>query len=89
MDHPFHLPGDIDLFTWSFPFLAEKVTELLFHIVGSNNAYSPRSNKELENIDFSKLMKDPQMVKGEDKKEILRTKVRTVARMARIFKNLR
>lgn len=89
VEHPFHLPGDMDLFTWSFPFLAEKVTEMLFYIVGQNNAYSPRSNKELENIDFSKIMQDPTHVKGEDKKDILRTKVRTVARMARIFKNLR
>ena len=69
--------------------MAEKVTELLYNIVGQNNAYSPRSNKELENIDFSKLMKNPVKAKGEDKKEILRIKVRTVARMARMFKNLR
>jgi hypothetical protein len=40
------------------PFLAEKVTEMLFSIVGSNQAFSPLSAKELENIDFSKLTKD-------------------------------
>lgn len=81
MEHPFHLPGDIDLFTWSLPFLAEKVTEMLFAIVGLNTAYSPRSAKELDNIDFSKIFKDPAKVNGEEKIEILRTKVKTVARL--------
>jgi hypothetical protein len=55
---------------------------MLFSIVGSNNAYSPLSAKELENIDFSKLMKD--YSKTDEKKErieILRTKVKTVARL--------
>lgn len=84
------MPGDIDLFTWSIPFLAEKVTEMLFSIVGQNTAYSPMSSKELEKIDFSQLMKD--YSKTEEKKErteILRTKVKTVARLQRLFKNLR
>ena len=52
VDHPFHLPGNIDLFAWSIPFLAEKVTEMLFSIVGSNSAYSPANSRELEQIDF-------------------------------------
>lgn len=90
VDHPFHLPGDIDLFTWSIPFLAEKVTEMLYHFVGSNNAFSPVSAKELENIDFAKLMGDSEKAdQTDDKLEILRTKVKTVARLQRLFKNLR
>ena len=56
VEHPFHLPGDIDLFTWSIPFLADKVTEMLFSIVGRNAAFSPRTQKELDQIDFSKLL---------------------------------
>jgi serine/threonine-protein phosphatase 2B catalytic subunit len=89
VDHPFHLPGDIDLFTWSLPFLAEKVTEMLFAIVGHNQAFSPRSAKELENIDFSKIMKDSSTEEKKERNEILRTKVKTVARLQRLFKNLR
>ncbi len=81
VDHPFHLPGDIDLFSWSIPFLAEKVTEMLFSIVGSNNAYSPMSAKELEHIDFSQLTKDYNTEEKKERNEILRTKVKTVARL--------
>lgn len=56
---------------------------MLFNIVGSNSAYSPQSAKELDNIDFAKIMKDPakQKLSGEDKLDILRTKVKTVARL--------
>lgn len=90
VDHPFHLPGDLDLFSWSIPFLAEKVAEMLFSIVGSNSAYSPTSAKELEKIDFTKLMKDyGATAEKKERSEILRTKVKTVARLTRIFKNLR
>lgn len=83
------MPGDIDLFSWSIPFLAEKVTEMLYSIVGSNQAFSPVSSRELENIDFQQLLKDSSKETGESKLEILRTKVKTVARLTRIFKNLR
>jgi hypothetical protein len=90
VDHPFHLPGDIDLFTWSMPFLAEKITEMLYSIVGSNAAFSPKSAKELENIDFHQIMKDSQKEATESERmDVLRAKVRSVARMQRLFKNLR
>ena len=83
------MPGDIDLFTWSLPFLAEKVTEMLFAIVGRNSAFSPASSKELETIDMQQLLQDSSKAEGETRTEILRTKVKTVARLTRLFKNLR
>lgn len=30
---PFHLPNDMDLFRWSVPFLMEKVSDMMLHIV--------------------------------------------------------
>ena len=29
VDHPFHLPGSMDLFTWSIPFLLDKVADMM------------------------------------------------------------
>jgi hypothetical protein len=63
---------------------------MLLYIIGRNAAYSPASSKELEHIDFSKLLKDYSKEESKNERaEILRTKVKSVARMARIFKNLR
>ena len=30
---PYRLPDNMDIFTWSVPFLAEKVMNMLFHII--------------------------------------------------------
>jgi hypothetical protein len=65
------------------------VSEMLLNIISKNDAYSPKSAKELERIDFSQIIKDSHKAEPKERKEILKAKVRSVARMARLFKNLR
>jgi len=36
VEQPFHLPGGLDLFTWSLPFLADKIGEMLDYLVKKN-----------------------------------------------------
>jgi len=33
VEQPFHLPGGLDLFTWSLPFLSDKIGEMLEHLI--------------------------------------------------------
>lgn len=95
VEHPFHLPDDIDLFQWSIPFLVDKITEMLTNVAIQNKAITPISEKELAEVDFKKLL-DTQSneLRAENadkskKLEILRTKVKAFARMNRIFKQIR
>ncbi len=33
VDHPYHLPDQIDVFHWSMPFVADKIITLMKHIL--------------------------------------------------------
>ncbi len=90
VDHPYFLPRNMDLFSFSIPYLAEQVSNMLLSVVSRDKAgISPLS--KTEKTDFDKAIKadEEAQKKKAEKLEILRNKVKAIARMQRIFSNLR
>jgi len=78
--HPYILPGFMDVFAWSLPFVAEKVAELLIVICNLVDDASA----EKEEMAAAKVLEEK-----ERKRESLRNKVRTVSRMLRLYKSMK
>ncbi|OMJ83404.1 hypothetical protein SteCoe_15672 [Stentor coeruleus] len=80
--HPYILPNFMDIFSWSIPFVIEKVLEMLYQIVKTNEEETPVpvqvSEKKMPIVEFN-----------HPKAELLRNKVRAVSKMMKMLKTLR
>ena len=81
---PYRLPDNMDVFSWSVPFLAEKVTNMLFNLV-------KKSQSDLvtdDVVDLEKVLKEktPEESNEEEKKK---RQIVMRGKMTRMFSTLR
>ena len=85
---PYHLPEGLDLFSWSLPFLAEKVTGMLYSIL---KQCSPAELNDINEDQAKDKIKDEQNAAAQKMKRklVLRNKIQSVGRMNKILVTMR
>eukprot|EP01083_Nonionella_stella_P283002 963183_1 len=78
--HPYYLPNFMDVFTWSLPFVAEKVTDMLYSIISYQNTTVDTDNAKVQ------ITKDKGNV---SKTNVLKGKVVAVTKLMRMYKVLK
>merc|ERR1712242_604808 len=80
--HPYYLPNFMDVFTWSLPFVAEKVTDMLYSIVSHE---APDGGDEVI-TDSNDVVK---ITGSSNKTNVLKGKVIAVTKLMRMYKVLK
>ncbi|KGO68902.1 Serine/threonine-specific protein phosphatase/bis(5-nucleosyl)-tetraphosphatase [Penicillium italicum] len=93
--HPYWLPNFMDVFTWSLPFVGEKITDMLIAILNTCSKeeledeaptpVSPTENKDKDPISPPSM--DPESI--EFKRRAIKNKILAIGRISRVFQVLR
>lgn len=100
--HPYWLPDFMDVFTWSLPFVGEKVTEMLVSILNIctedeleedtpiiQNSVGERFTKEDNAVTVNKDEPSSRILDDEARRKALRNKILAIAKVSRMYSVLR
>ena len=87
--HPYWLPNFMDVFTWSLPFVGEKITDMLIAILNTC------SKEELEDVETPSSIGPVSPPTGDDpasvdfKRRAIKNKILAIGRLSKMFQVLR
>lgn len=90
--HPYWLPNFMDVFTWSLPFVGEKITDMLIAIL---NTCSKEELEEETPSSLSSAPVSPPLTSNTDpdssefKRRAIKNKILAIGRLSRVFQVLR
>jgi serine/threonine-protein phosphatase 2B catalytic subunit len=85
-DHPYYLPDQIDVFSWSMPFLADKVISILSNVLKVAVGGDDMVDEDLEHDAIDQVKGATEKAK---KLGIMKSKVQSVARMHKMLNILK
>lgn len=87
--HPYWLPNFMDAFTWSLPFVGEKITDMLVAVLNTCTQEELMESSDDESAVLSPTLERPPEEDSAERRRIVRNKILAVGRMARVFSVLR
>lgn len=85
--HPYILPNFMDVFSWSMPFVIEKVTEMLYNVLKYEGA--EEVDKDVSADKVKDKLNEEALESQKARITSLKHKIRSIGKMAVIFKTLR
>jgi serine/threonine-protein phosphatase 2B catalytic subunit len=81
--HPYWLPNFMDVFTWSLPFVGEKITDMLVAVLNTC------TKEELEEEEEEAVSPTASVDESSERRKVIKNKILAVGRVARVFALLR
>jgi len=91
--HPYLLPNNMDIFSWSLPFVSEKITEMLYSLIkpaaDAEDDDDDDVDEEVPPVAKSSSTEKPAEEALQKRGEVLRNKLKFVSKMMKMNKTLR